>query len=192
MFGLGRTQAGILRVGADFAGVTGAALEVQFGTPLVVAGRRDGEGGEIVFPVGQGKAVAEAAVGAQPNLAATDGHCGIGLGRSVDDQLGVDVEPEAGLAAGCLAGGGSQTAQRAEGAARGAEAEGTLTGGELGGGLIGEFPHQGPAHELGDFHRTDPHAAHLVHGDDFGQGFGLRRCPARGGGGAGEFHRWGG
>jgi hypothetical protein len=48
----------------------------------------------LVFAIGEGKSIAEGAVVTKFDEPAADAHLGVGLGGAVDDELGVDVEPE--------------------------------------------------------------------------------------------------
>lgn len=94
VLGEGRLEGGILGVGGDGAVVVGVAGEVEVcgaGVALVVG---DGGDGEVEVAVGEGKAVAEGPVGAELDGALSDGDVGIWFGGTVDDEFGVDVEPE--------------------------------------------------------------------------------------------------
>ena len=92
--GSGGLSAGILRRGANFAEVFGGAAEFQFRGASVRAVGGNGHGRQIVFAIRQGEAEAERAVGTQFDFVPAQRDFGVGLGGAVNDQFGVDVEPE--------------------------------------------------------------------------------------------------
>ena len=89
-----RLESGVLGMLPNLALVLGVAAESQSGTSAIRAVRGGGNRGQVVLPIWKGKAVAKRAVGTQLNGPAADGHFCIGFGCAVDDELGVDIEPE--------------------------------------------------------------------------------------------------
>ena len=84
-----------MRRRADIAEVLRLADEFHIRRAGVVTARGNGDGGQIVFSIWQCEAVAERAVGTQFDLVAAERDFRAGFGCAVDDELGVDVEPEA-------------------------------------------------------------------------------------------------
>ena len=80
---------------ADITQVLGGPAEFQIGGAGIIALGGYGDGREIVMAVGQGEAIAEAAVGPELDFVTTEGDFGPGFSGSVNDQLRIDVEPEA-------------------------------------------------------------------------------------------------
>src|SRR5260221_13939248 len=90
-----RLERRVLRMRADVAEVFGPAGEFQVRRSRVVAVGGNGHGGQVVFPVRQREAETEGAVVTQFDFVSAKRDFGVRLGRAVNDQLGVDVEPEA-------------------------------------------------------------------------------------------------
>ena len=70
------------------------AAEFQVGRARLRAIGGNRHGGQIVFPIRQREAVAKRTIGAQFNLVPAKGDPGGRLGRAINDQLRVDVEPK--------------------------------------------------------------------------------------------------
>jgi hypothetical protein len=70
------------------------AAEFQFRRAAVRAVGGNGDGGQIVFSIRQRKAETERAVGTQFDFVAAERDFRVRLGRAVNDQLGIDVEPK--------------------------------------------------------------------------------------------------
>src|SRR5450432_3199123 len=79
---------------ADIAEIFRLAAEFQIRRARVRAVGGNGDGGQIIFSVRQREAVAERAIGTQFDLMPAQSDLGIRLGRAVDDQLRIDVEPK--------------------------------------------------------------------------------------------------
>src|SRR5688500_12996775 len=75
-----------------------AAAEAQTSTPAVGDIRGSGDGRKLVTTVRQRKTITETAIGPEFDLSPSDRHRRIRFGSAVNDQLCVDVEPEALLA----------------------------------------------------------------------------------------------
>ena len=73
----------------------GVPLDGQDDRPLLDAVGAGGDGGDDLPGVGQAEADGEGAVGPELDGLALERDLGVGLGRAVDDQLGVDLEVEA-------------------------------------------------------------------------------------------------
>src|SRR5690348_4182526 len=77
------------------------ALDSKDDGPLFPTVGRGGHRGDDLTAVGQLEAHREGAIAAERDRLALEGDAGVGLGRAVDDQFGVDLEDErAVLAAG--------------------------------------------------------------------------------------------
>src|SRR6266545_7299732 len=78
----------------DFSAVFGVAAEFQLRRAGISLIGGNGDDRQFVLPIGQRETETERTIGTKIDDTTADGDLGAGLRRTVNDQFGVDVEPE--------------------------------------------------------------------------------------------------
>src|SRR5690348_3265303 len=77
----------------NLARVTRAPMKTQVRVPAVAMGRRGGNR-QIISSIRQGKTITKGSIRPQPDTPVADCHLGIRLRCAVNNQLGINIEPE--------------------------------------------------------------------------------------------------